>query len=86
VDFTLQRQDESNDCQDQSAKSHICSLQPECIRRPPRVAAALEHAGLLIGNDRADGAGEPCPVRPPSDLVAKAPSASLIDLSIGSPD
>src|SRR5262245_5908515 len=46
--------------------------QPERIRRPPWVSAALEHAALLISDDGADRAGEPRPVRPPSDLVAEA--------------
>ena len=46
--------------------------QPERIGWPARVGAALEHAALLVGDDRADGAGEPGPVRPPSDLVAES--------------
>ena len=47
-------------------------LQPDCIGRPARVGASFEHAGLVIGNDRADRASQPCPVGPPFDLVAKA--------------
>ena len=46
--------------------------QPDCIGRPARVGAGFEHAGLVIGNDRANGASQPCPVWPPFDLVAKA--------------
>src|SRR5438874_1876196 len=43
----------------------------ERIRRPARIGAALEHACLLVGNNGADRAGEPCPVRPPVDLVTQ---------------
>lgn len=46
--------------------------QPDCIGRPARVGAGFEHAGLVIGNDRANGASQPCPVGPPFDVVAKA--------------
>src|SRR5258705_453001 len=50
----------------------VLGLQAQGIGRPAGVGAALEHAGLLVGHDRADGAGEPRPVRPPADLVAEA--------------
>src|SRR3989441_13057438 len=46
--------------------------QPDRIGRPARVGAALEQPGLLVGDDRADRAGQPGPVRPPFDLVAEA--------------
>src|SRR5262249_12549528 len=45
--------------------------QPKRIGRPARVGAAFEHAAFLVGDNGADGAGKPSPVRPPSDLVAK---------------
>ena len=48
------------------------ALQPGCIGRPAWVGASFEQAGLVIGNDRADRASQPCPVGPPFDLVAKA--------------
>src|SRR5207253_9290536 len=46
--------------------------QPGCIGRPPRVGAAVQHARLLVGDDRAHRAGLPGPVRPPRDFVAEA--------------
>src|SRR5262249_39727472 len=46
--------------------------QPERIGGPARVGAAFEHAAFLVGDNGADGAGKPSPVRPPSNLVAES--------------
>src|SRR5258705_11843351 len=56
----------------QELLARTAPLQAQRIRRPARIGAALENAGLLVGHDRADGARKPCPIRPPSDRMAKA--------------
>src|SRR5687767_12096701 len=49
----------------------VKALQPDRVGRAARVRAGLEHAALLVGEDGADRAREPGPLRPPFDLVAE---------------
>src|SRR5215467_4437735 len=46
-------------------------LNTERIRWSARIGPALEHAAHLVGDDGANGASEPCPIRPPFDLMSE---------------